>query len=192
MFDHLLAHIGKFISLDAREQEILLSHCQHRTLKKKEFVLREGQICTANYFILQGCMRMYVITEKGTEQIIQFGIDRWWISDYNSLDAGRPSGFNIQAVEDCQLVVIDKKNQADLLTQLPKLETYFRIVFQKAYAASLMRVQYIYCLSAEERWLQFSRNFPGFVQRVPQYMLASFLGFTPEFLSKARGRKSKH
>lgn len=190
MHEPLLAHIRKFTSLTTDEEKLLLSYCRFRTVKKKEHILHEGEVCQANYFVLKGCMRMYVITEKGAEQMIQFAIDNWWISDYNSFDRQTPSGFNIQAVEPSELAFFDKKSQDALFKAIPSIEAYFRVVYQRAYAASLMRIQYIYCLSAEERYLQFSRNFPEFVQRVPQYMIASYLGFTPEFLSKTRAKRS--
>ena len=189
MQEALITHIAKHVALEKQQEERLLSFFQRRRLKKKEYLLREGQICSSHFFIEKGCMRLYAITERGGEQIIQFGIDNWWISDYNSLENQRPSVFNIQAVEDTEGMLIDREAQSKLLAEMPQLEKYFRIMFQRAYTASLMRIQYIYCLSAEERYRQFSTNFPGFVQRVPQYMLASFLGFTPEFLSKTRAKK---
>jgi CRP-like cAMP-binding protein len=152
-------------------------------------ILAQGQICTANYFIVKGCFRMYLNTLDGTEQIIQFGIDNWWITDYTSLDSGKPSLFNIQALEKSSVVVVDKRVQEELFEKIPKLERYFRIILQRAYAASLTRIHYIFNLSGEERYHHFHRLFPEFVQRVPQYMLASYLGFTPEFLSKIRAKK---
>ena len=189
MYKNLTDHIRKYVALSEAEEEVLLSYLHYRELKKKEKILHEGQVCESNYFILRGCLRLYVITDKGTEQIIQFGIDNWWISDYNSFDRQVPSGCNIQAIEHSGVAMIHKRDQQVLFSKIPQLEAYFRVVFQRAYAASLMRIQYIFCLSGEERYYQFNRHFPEFVQRVPQYMLASFLGFTPEFLSKTRAKK---
>jgi CRP-like cAMP-binding protein len=137
----------------------------------------------------KGCFRAYVINDKGVEQVVQFAIENWWITEYMSLNSGRPSEFYIQAVEDSELVAIDKKYQEELFGRLPQLERYFRIVLEKAYTASLMRIHYIFSFSGEELYNHFNTNFPGFVQRVPQYMLASYLGFTPEFLSKLRAKK---
>jgi CRP/FNR family transcriptional regulator len=189
MYKALLDHIGNYVSLGREEQDEMLSYLKHRQLKKKEHILREGQVCTANYFILRGCVRLYVVNDKGAEQIIQFGIDNWWISDYSSLERQTPSGFHIQAVENSEIAILEKKQQDELFRKIPQLETYFRIIYQRAYAASQMRIQYIFCQSGEERYHQFNNSFPEFVQRVPQYMLASFLGFTPEFLSKTRAKK---
>jgi CRP/FNR family transcriptional regulator len=191
MQENLLDHIRRYVSLDDGEAESLLSHIRYKQVKKKEIILKEGQICTANYFVLKGCLRLYVVNDKGVEQIIQFGIDNWWISDYISFDRQTPSGFYIQAVENSEVILLERSAQDVLFKKIPQLESYFRIVYQKAYAASLMRIQYIFCKTKEERYHHFNNLFPEFVQRVPQYMLASFLGFTPEFLSKTRAKKTE-
>jgi CRP-like cAMP-binding protein len=149
-----------------------------------------GQVCNACYFVVKGCLRMYTIPDNGTEQIVQFGIDNWWICDYTSFDSQKPSMFNIQAVEPSTLIYIDKKSQEELFAKVPKLERYFRLILQRAYSATLMRVHYIFTSTGEARYHHFNSLFPEFVQRIPQYMLASYLGFTPEFLSKIRAKKS--
>ena len=190
MQENLLNHIRRYVPLNDDEAETILSSIHCRQVKKKEQLLREGQICTANYFVVKGCLRLYVINGKGVEQIIQFGIDNWWISDYISFDRHSPSGFYIQDVENSEIISIDRSAQDELFKKIPQLERYFRIVFQRAYAASLMRIQYIFCKTKEERYHHFNNQFPEFVQRVPQYMLASFLGFTPEFLSKTRAKRT--
>ncbi len=187
--ENLLSHIHKFVLLNDNEKAILQSYFKNETVKKKEHLLKEGQKCTANYFILKGCLRMYYITETGTEQIVQFAIDNWWLTDYSSLDSGKPSQFNIQTVENTEVAILDNKIQEEGFKKIPALERYFRIILQKAYAASIMRLRYIFTQSGEERFHHFNNSFPEFVQRVPQYMLASYLGFTPEFLSKIRAKK---
>ena len=187
--ENLFLHIKKFVPLTQLEEGILQSYFKSKSVKKKEHLLKEGQKCTANYFILKGCLRMYYITETGTEQIVQFAIDNWWLTDYSSLDSGKPSQFNIQAVENTEVAILDNEIQEELFKKIPALERYFRIILQKAYAASVMRLRYIFTQSGEERFHHFNNSFPEFVQRVPQYMLASYLGFTPEFLSKIRAKK---
>jgi CRP/FNR family transcriptional regulator, anaerobic regulatory protein len=187
----LLNHIQKFVALSEEEQEILLRYITVSDVPKKDFLLRQGQVCTANYFILKGCFRLYYINDNGTDQILHFGIDNWWIADYDSLDKQVPSAFYLQAVEPSRVAVLKKAVQEELFEKVPKLERYFRIVFQKAYTASQMRIKYIYTFSGEERYHHFNNSFPGFVQRIPQYMLASYLGFTPEFLSKIRAKQNK-
>jgi CRP/FNR family transcriptional regulator, anaerobic regulatory protein len=188
--ENLILHIRKFVPFSAEEEKIIAPYLKTISLKKKEHLLKEGQVCAANYFVVKGCLRMYFITEQGTEQIVQFAIDNWWLSDLISLDSQKPSQFNIQAVEATEIIALDKKIHEELFTKLPKMEKYFRIILQKAYAASVMRFRYIFTQSGEERFHHFVTSFPDFAQRIPQYMLASYLGFTPEFLSKLRARKN--
>ncbi|QHS62946.1 Crp/Fnr family transcriptional regulator [Chitinophaga agri] len=185
----LIAHISRFVELTEEDREVILSIMQYQQVKKKEYLLRQEAVCNANYFILSGCFRRYYIDEKGTETTIQFAIDDWWITDYDSLERRQPSQYFIQAVETSEIAVLDKRVQEELFTKVPVLERYFRLVLQRAYAASMQRIRYIYEFTGEERYNHFSGLFPEFLQRIPQYMLASYLGFTPEFLSKIRAKK---
>lgn len=187
--DALANHINRFTNLSSSEKELLSEYVQFSKVKNKEYLLKAGQICKANHFVVKGCFRMFSHTDKGTEQIIQFGIDNWWIADYTSFESRQPSLFNIQALEDGVVGVLDRQVQDSLFERVPKLERYFRYVLQRAYAATLMRVHFIFSESGEERYRNFNSCFPEFVQRIPQYMLASYLGFTPEFLSKIRAKK---
>lgn len=184
----LLNHISRYVQLSEAEENLLLSIVKHQSLKKKEYLLTEGQICKANYFVAKGCLRNYLINEKGVEQITQFAIENWWITDYGSLSTQTASGFFIQAIEDAEVIAIEKHLEEELFDKIPKLERYFRLVLKRAYAASQMRIKFIFTQSGEERYHHFATSFPGFIQRVPQYMLASYLGFTPEFLSKIRAK----
>lgn len=191
MHTAILNHINSYVNLDKQEEELLILTLQQLHLKKKEFVLREGKVCTGNYFISKGCLRMFFYNDKGMEQTIQFAIENWWISDYNSMERIKPSEFNIQAVEASEVIVFEKKDEETLFTRIPKLERYFRLVLTRAYGATQMRTKYNQSLSREEQYHHFCTLFPDFIQRIPQYMLASFLGFSPEFLSKIRARKPK-
>jgi len=189
MLTALIQHIQRFISLTEEEINVLTTYFTHRKTDKKEFLFQEGQICPANYFVVKGCYRLYYVNDKGIENIVQFGIENWWIADYMSLEKQIPSAFSLQAVEPGELLILEKQVQEELLEKVPKLERYFRIVAQRANGASQIRIKYISELSGEERYWQFTESFPEFVQRIPQYMLASYLGFTPEFLSKLRAKK---
>ncbi|MFD2600465.1 Crp/Fnr family transcriptional regulator [Flavobacterium suzhouense] len=189
MFDAIVTHIKKHVSLTREETELLLASLELRELKKKEHLLEAGQICNENYFVADGCLRMYLTTDKGTEQVIQFAIENWWMTDYFSFKSNQPSNFYIQAIEKTTVIAISRKAQDELFEKLPQLEKYFRIVLEKAYAAQLNRIHYIFNLGGEEQYRMMVERYPEFVQRVPQYMLASFLGITPEFLSKVRAKK---
>jgi CRP-like cAMP-binding protein len=187
----LLQHIKKFVPVNEEDEKTLLSFIRPLSVKKKQILLEEGQVCRSNYFVASGCLRMYFINDKGAEQITQFAIENWWITDYLSFDMQSPAHFFVQALEDSELLVLDRSKQDELLHQLPALEKYFRIILQKASGAAQLRIKYLFDLSGEERYHHFNNLFPGFVQRIPQYMLASYLGFTPEFLSKIRGKQSR-
>lgn len=185
----LLQHIQRFISLTEEDINTLTPYFTAKQTEKKEHLFKEGQICPANYFVAKGCYRLYFVNEKGVETIVQFAIENWWISDYMSLEKQIPSPFSLQSLESGELMVLDKQVQEELLEKVPKLERYFRIIAQRANGAAQVRIKYISELSGEERYVQFATSFPEFVQRIPQYMLASYLGFTPEFLSKLRAKK---
>jgi CRP/FNR family transcriptional regulator len=189
MYNNLIEHINKFARLNADEIELISKSVSLQTFKKKDFLLEPGKICRSNYFVVEGCLRLYFITRKETEQITQFAIENWWICDQDSFDSRQPSQYYIQAVENTQVIVLNKDVLEDLFIRIPKLERYFRLILQRVYTAWQRRIKYIYEQTDEERYLHFSQSYPEFIQRVPQYMVASYLGFTPQFLSKIRAKK---
>jgi len=189
MHRQLFEHIKKFTDLDKEDTLVLSSLLKSFSVKKKQFLLEEGQVCRANYFVVKGCLRLYFIDIKGAEHTTQFAIENWWISDLTSFLFQKPSEFYIQASEATEITAIEHHHYEEIFRKIPKLERYFRLVLQKAHQASQMRIRYLYSMTGEERYHHFNNLFPNFVQRVPQYMLASYLGFTPEFLSKIRAKK---
>lgn len=189
MHKALLQHIEKIVTLEPYEIDILDSCLNSSSIKKKELILEEGQICNTLYFIIKGCIRQYIINERGAEQTLQFAIENWWITDYLSFHNHVPSHFFIQAVEKSEVIALEKSTLESILVQIPKLERYFRIVAQKSFGAAQMRIKFLFTMSAEERYHHFNGLHPEFVQRVPQYMLASYLDFSAEFMSKIRAGK---
>jgi CRP/FNR family transcriptional regulator len=185
----LFQHIERFVTLSDADKEAMTSLLILRDVKKKEMLLKEDKVCTANYFVVKGCLRMYYVNNKGIDHIVQFGLDNWWLTDYVSYSVGKPSQFFIQAIEATEVIVWEKAKEEELFVKVPTLERYFRIILQRSAAASQQRFKYLDDFSGEERYHHFANSFPEFVQRVPQYMLASYLGFTPEFLSKIRAGK---
>lgn len=184
----LAAHIRNYVTLSDEEEALLPQYLKHVTLRKKEYLLKEGQVCNAGYFVVKGCMRMYFIQENGTEQTTQFAIEYWWMSDYFSYSVQQPSRYHIQTVENTEVLAITKESFKELYKAIPALESYSRQMAERAYGAAQHRFYSIYGMSAEERYRTFVEKYPAFVQRVPQYLLASLLGFTPEFLSKLRAK----
>lgn len=188
-YSPLFDHIRKFAPLCAEDEALLSRSLSNVSVKKKQHLLQEGQVCTGNHFVRKGCLRLYMVDDTGNEQTLQFGIENWWLTDHFSMETGKPSRFYIQAVEASEIICFEKSKQEELFAQIPALERYFRLIFQRAYASTVMRFQYIFTQSGEERYHHFANLYPEFVQRVPQYMLASYLGFSPEFLSKIRAKK---
>jgi len=189
MLSNLTNHIKKFIELNEADIELIGKAVTVKQVKKKTFLLEPEHICRELYFVSKGCLRSYFINKKLNEQITQFAIENWWMSDHGSLESGKPSSYYIQAVEDSEIISINKPKLEELFEKVPRLERYFRIVQQRAFTASQKRIEYIYSMSDEERYRHFSSLFPDFIQRIPQYMLASYLGFTPQFMSKIRAKK---
>ncbi len=185
----LIHHIRKFVDLSDQDIPLIESHFQRMEVTKKQTLVQEGQVCRHHYFVTRGCIRLFFMNEKGVEQTTQFALEHWWLSDYMSFFTQTASSFSIQAVEKSVLLVIDFHSQEKLVASLPKMEKYFRMIYQKANAASQLRVKYLFGFSREELYHNFITNYPGFVQRIPQYLLASFLGFTPEYLSELRKKK---
>ncbi len=188
MNTNLSKYIRRYITISDKEDEIFQSFLEPKTLGKKGFLLKEGNVCMARYYIAEGCLRLFYIDQKGNEQIIHFGIDDWWITDYESLINHRPAKLNIQATENTKLLVLYQEKFEKLCFELPKAERLFRIIMEKTYIASQKRLEYMFSLSGEELYYSFISKNPRFSQRVPQYMIASYLGMTPEFISKLRAK----
>ncbi|UOQ65033.1 Crp/Fnr family transcriptional regulator [Hymenobacter volaticus] len=157
----LLAHIARYVALTPTEADLLQTYLTRQTIARKEHLLSEGQVCTANYFVLRGCLRTYLVNEKGSEQTILFGIENWWLTDYASLDMQTPSQFFIQAVETTEVVLFEKRVQEEVLRQLPQLERYFRILLQKSAAAALFRIKFLFSLSGRRATIISTALFRG-------------------------------
>lgn len=186
MLHSLHAHINKFVKIDNEKFEDILSYFQVQDLKKKENLLTEGQTCKASYFVLNGILRKFFLKDNGTEQTTEFAIESWWMTETFSYINQSPTEFTIQAVEKTKVLILHKEAHDKMLDSHPEMERYFRLVYQKAYAAAQMRVKYIYEHSREDLYHFFKQSQPDFLQRVPQYLVASYLGFTPEYLSEIR------
>lgn len=189
MYPELLNHIKRYVQLTPQEEQLLCESLELKKVKKKELLLEPGKLCKGNYFVIKGCVRQYFLNSKLNEQIIQFGIENWWIADHDSLLNSQPSACYLQALEPSDLLLLTEKNRPELFKKIPALQSYFMIMMQKAFVASQRRIGFIFNQTDEERYRHFSSQFPGFMQRVPQYMLASYLGFTPQFLSRLRAKK---
>ncbi len=183
------SHLEKFIKVNDDDFSAILDYFQIINVKKKENLLVEGEICKSHFFVLTGCLRKFFVNEKGNEQTTEFAIETWWLTDNLAYEHQLPTEFYIQAVEKSELLVINYEAQKKLLERFPEMEKYFRFIYQRAFAAAQMRIKYLFSYSKEEFYHQLVKKHPEFVQRIPQYLIASFLGFTPEYLSEIRTKR---
>jgi CRP-like cAMP-binding protein len=186
MFEVLFKAINEKVSLSPGEQESCVSFFAPKKLRKKQYLLQEGDVCKYTAFVEKGILRSYTVDDKGYEQVVQFALEGWWISDIYSFLTEEPSPYNIDAFEDAELLLLTKSANEAMLEQVPKMEKYFRILSQNALVAMQRRLVGSLSQTAEEKYTGLMKTYPDIVQRVPQHMIASYLGITPETLSRIR------
>ena len=182
-FDLLISSISRHISLAAEEVEFFTSLLKSKFLANGEFLLREGDICKYESFVIKGCLKTYYLDENGFEHIIDFSIEEWWADDLYSLLTQTASKSNIKAIEDTDILQIGKTDLELLYKKIPKFERFFRILFQNAYITQREQINQALSASAEERYLLFLKKKPYAEKRFAQKDIASYLGVTPQFLS---------
>jgi CRP-like cAMP-binding protein len=191
MTDLLFQKFDEKIELSEEEKQLSLSFFIPKKLRKKQYLLQEGDVCKYVAFVEGGLLRSYTVDDKGHEHIAQFAFEGWWIADQLSFLTGEPSEYNIEAMEDCSLLLLTKQAEDQMLERIPKLERYFRILLQSNLIATQKRLVSSLSQSAEERYSELMSSCPETLpQRIPQHMLASFLGVTPETLSRIRKQMS--
>ncbi|UTW65462.1 Crp/Fnr family transcriptional regulator [bacterium SCSIO 12643] len=188
MSKELFNHFNKYVKINEPDFEQMLLFFDQIELKKKELLMRSGQRCYKNHFVLKGCLHLFFVNDKGIERTVQFAIENWWLTDFLAFHHGSTTEFSIQAVEPTQVLSISYQNQEILLQKFPQLEKYFRHIYQISYGAALIKMKHLYNFSKEEMYFNFIEQFPEFEQRVPQYLIASFLGLTPEYVSEIRSK----
>ncbi|WP_196896092.1 Crp/Fnr family transcriptional regulator [Aureivirga marina] len=182
----LIENFEKEVSLNEVEKEIIRDYFHFFTIQKKKDLLRSGDICNYTFFILKGCTRSFNIDEKGIERIQNFGFENYWVGDLLSLFTGEPSSLTIETIEHSQILKIHKDDLENLYNEVPQLERFFRILYQKAYVSSLKRLNKMVQFSASENYNQLIKEQPNLLQRVPLAYIASYLGIAPESLSRIR------
>ena len=182
----LRKHIEKRVPLTDEEFKITSKFFIPKKLRKHQFLLNEGYVCRHVAFVNSGCLRKYTIDNKGAEHIIQFAIEDWWISDLDSFFSGLPAKSNIDALQDSEILLLEKSARDELLDNCPKMERLFRLQIESGYAATQQRIVDSLSASAEERYLKFIKTYPKIFEIVPQNQIASYLGITPQSLSRIR------
>ncbi len=191
MYELIDKNISKHIDLAKEELDLFHSMLTVKKFKKKEFLLQQGEVCHFTGFITKGCIKNYVLDEKGNEFILYFAIEDWWVGDISSFFEQIPGTLFIQTVEDTELLMLDYRKSEQLFKEIPKFERHFRILIQRSLTTLQQRFYNTLAKPAEERYLEFLKKYPQVVQRVPQQLIASYIGVTPEFLSKVRHKLAK-
>lgn len=177
--------------LNKDEFELFLSAFSIKTITKKEFYLRAGQVCNCKAYLNKGCFRNFVVDEKGHERILFFAFEDWWVGDFESYYSGKPGTNYVQALEDSELLVITKDSFEKLSEQIPKLNQWYAIKMVPAASASKKRIEELKTLTPEERYLALIEKQPFIFQRVPLQYIAAYLNIEPQSLSRMRHRLSK-
>lgn len=190
-YDSILRNVSLHITLTAEEQKYFCSLLRAKKLRKRQYLLQAGDVSRFEQFINRGLLRAYYLDEQGHERIVQFALEGWWIGDMASFFSGLPATLTIEAMEDSELFQIDRNDFDSLLATVPKFERFFRILLTNAYIAHQRRVLSHLTGSAEDRYRELQTKYPAFEQRIPLRHIASYLGVTPEFLSRMRKRLAK-
>jgi len=186
MLQILFKHIQEKVSLTDQEKEIIQSFFVVKKLRKKQYLLQEGDVCRYLTFVAKGLLRTYNVDEKGDEHMSIFGWEGWWVSDFNSFLSGEAAVFNIDAIEDAELVMISRDDYEALTLAAPIMDRYFRILYQNSLVTKERRLMSSITHTAEEKYVQLAQSNPQLIERIPQNLIASYLGIAPETLSRIK------
>jgi CRP-like cAMP-binding protein len=191
IYDNVLKNISRYVKLTKEEEDEFCSLLAIRQIKKKQFLVHEGQISSYESYVNKGCFRTYIIDRNGAEHNFYFAMEDWWTSDIYSRTFNTPAFCNIVAVEDSEILQITQHQLEGLMVRLPKIEHFFRTIYQRSMAIHQYRLMQQLNMTSEERYRQFREKYPEFDRRIPQKHIASFLGMTPEFFSNIRSKVIK-
>ena len=193
MYDSLIKYFNSYTTTPLNESEIELieSVFQSKKFRKRQYFLQEGDVCKYTAFIVKGAMRQYTVDDKGEEHITRLSIENWWVNDRESLMKQIPSIYFIDAWEDTDTLVVTKAAFLELIVRIPALSEWMRNIDVNFAIASQRRLNAAISLSAEERYHDLEKNYPEFLQRFPQHIIASYLGIKRESLSRIRSQSVK-
>lgn len=188
MYDLYFESFNKKIPLTTEEEELIKTYLSVKKIRKKQYLLQAGDPCKIMAFVSKGALRSYTVDDNGVEHIVQFAVEDWFISDSYSFYTGEDATYNIEAIEDSELIIISKSAHNELLQRSPKYTSFMMDKITAAYIALQKRLNSINNVNIEDRYQNFLKQYPDIAQRVPQHMIASYLGLTPETLSRIRRR----
>ena len=189
--DLILKNVSRYIELDNEETEFFVSLLEPKTLERKKVYLKAGNVCKYSAFVVDGALKSFTVDMEGKEHILSFALADWWIADMYSYITQKPAILTIEAIADSEVLLLSYEKQQQLFQRVPKFERFFRIIVENSLVANQQRLIDNLSSSAEERYLRFIKKYPSVPSCVPHHNIASYLGITPEFLSKIRGRLAK-
>lgn len=187
--ENIIKHFDKYLPLGDKEKEALTSRLLQRKLKRKQYILQEGDICKYFTYVAEGCFKMYGIDNSGVEHNLLFAAEDEWIADIDSLHKERPSKLFIEAIEPSTIFQLSKGDLWYLYTNYPKFDRNFRVIIEDKYIELQNRLLQMFSATAYERYEKFLEQYPNLANRLPNTQIASYLGITPEFLSKIRNTR---
>ena len=189
--DSLITYFNGIIELAESEKDIVNEYFKPRSVKRRQFILQEGDVCRHNTFVVEGCFKMYMVDSNGKDHNLQFAIENWWIGDIGSFHSEEPSKLYIEAIENSVILQATKEDQLRLFDEYPKFNRIFRVLAENAMVSLQNRILQNISSTAEERYINFVEKYPHFFNRISNVQIASFLGVTPEFLSTIRKKITK-
>ena len=191
MFERLKESLYEHVELTDEEWELCKNRFRPKRMLKRQFLLQEGDICRDLAFVEKGALYSYSVDTKGNQHVIRFAFDGWWMANLESFFTNTPTRLNIEVLESSELLILDKTNHEKLLEEIPAYERYHRLIIQNAYVALQQRVENALGLTAEEKYARLIEQSPEFLNRVPLNLVASYLGVSPETLSRVRANFSR-
>jgi CRP-like cAMP-binding protein len=177
--------------LTKSEMEVIKNAFVLKKLRKRQYLLQDGEICKYFSFIVKGAMRQYSVDDKGVEHIVQLSIENWWVGDRESFIMLTPSTYNVDAWEDTELLVTTRAEQLDLLEKIPAISSMILKMDERHFITSQYRLNSVISQTANKRYEDFASRYPELLQRFPQHLIASYLGITKSSLSRIRNQAMK-
>lgn len=187
MYEQFRSSLDEIVTLTDKEWELCKNSFRPKRMLKRQFLLQEGDVCRELAFVEKGSLYSYTVDSSGNKHVIRFAFEGWWMANLHSFFTEKPTRLNIEVLEDSELLLLDRKNHNKLLEEIPAYERYHRIIVQNAYVALQQRVENALGLTAEEKYERLIEESPAFLNRVPLNLVASYLGVSPETLSRVRG-----